>query len=113
MNATHATGYIELDVHNLFGLMEARATHAALHRIYPAKRPFMISRSTFPSAGRWTGHWVSQCVASMRRHPDSLRRKLGDNVSEWPDMHMSIQGVLQFQLFQIPMVGADACGFSA
>lgn len=57
-NATHAPGYAELDVHNLWGLMEERATHIAVQDIIPGKRPFLISRSTFPSAGKWTGHWV-------------------------------------------------------
>jgi alpha-glucosidase len=42
----------------------------------------------------------------------SFSHKLGDNFSRWSYLHHSIQGVLQFQLFQIPMVGADACGFS-
>ncbi|KAK7679938.1 hypothetical protein QCA50_016884 [Cerrena zonata] len=93
VNATHAGGIVDIDVHNLWGLMEERATHLALLAIHPGKRPFMISRSTFPSAGKWTGHW------------------LGDNTSKWVYMYMSIQGVLQFQLFQIPMVGADTCGF--
>jgi hypothetical protein len=27
-------------------------------------------------------------------------------------MHFAIQGILQFQIFQIPFVGADTCGFS-
>ncbi len=58
-NATHAAGFAELDVHNLWGLMEERATHSAVQEIIPGKRPVLISRSTFASAGKWTGHWVS------------------------------------------------------
>ncbi|THH14082.1 hypothetical protein EW146_g6217 [Bondarzewia mesenterica] len=92
-NATHSGGYVELDVHNIFGYMEERATNLALRQVHPGQRPFIISRSTFPSSGKWTGHW------------------LGDNYSNWTYMAYSIQGVLQFQLFQIPMVGADTCGF--
>ena len=73
--------------------MEEKATHHALQTIHPGRRPFLISRSTFPSSGRWSGHW------------------LGDNSSKWKYMLLSIQGVLQFQLFQVPFVGADTCGF--
>lgn len=58
INATHAGGYAELDVHNLWGLMEEKATYLAVQEIIPGKRPFLISRSTFPSSGKWTGHWV-------------------------------------------------------
>ncbi|KAJ7120271.1 glycosyl hydrolases family 31-domain-containing protein [Mycena epipterygia] len=93
-NATHAGGYSELDTHNIWGLMEAEATHKALQTLLPGKRPFIISRSAFASAGKWAGHW------------------LGDNYSKWQYMYFSIQGVLQHQMFQIPFVGADTCGFN-
>jgi alpha-glucosidase len=33
-------------------------------------------------------------------------------MSKWLDLHNMIQGILQFQLFQIPMVGAATCGFN-
>ncbi|KAF5309523.1 hypothetical protein D9619_012366 [Psilocybe cf. subviscida] len=93
-NATHADGQVELDVHNIWGLMEEKATHEAVLNVIPNKRPFLISRSTFPSSGKWTGHW------------------LGDNFSLWSYLRYSIAGILQFQLFQIPFVGADTCGFN-
>ncbi|KAJ6533997.1 glycoside hydrolase family 31 protein [Mycena vulgaris] len=92
-NATHAGGIAELDVHNMWGMMEEKATHLALQELQPGRRPVIIARSTFPSSGKWAGHW------------------LGDNFSKWEYMYRSIQGVLQFQIFQIPFVGADTCGF--
>jgi len=57
-NATHAPEYVELDMHNLRGLMAEKATHIAVQEVLPGKRPFLISRSTFPSSGKWSGHWV-------------------------------------------------------
>ncbi|KAL5534914.1 hypothetical protein ACEPAF_3004 [Sanghuangporus sanghuang] len=93
-NASSAPGYAQLDIHNLYGLMGERATHLVVQDAIPGKRPFLISRSTFPSSGKWTGHW------------------LGDNFSKWQYMYFTIQGILQFQMFQIPMVGADTCGFN-
>jgi alpha-glucosidase len=92
-NVTHAGEYAELDVHSLWGMMEAKATHKALQELLPG-RPFLISRSTFPSSGSWSGHW------------------LGDNFSLWKYMYFNIQGILQFQINGVPMVGADTCGFS-
>ncbi|XP_068606965.1 lysosomal alpha-glucosidase [Brachionichthys hirsutus] len=84
---------VHYNVHSLYGLMEAKASASAMKRIV-AKRPFVISRSTFPSQGMYSGHW------------------LGDNRSRWRDLYASIAGILTFNLLGIPLVGADVCGFS-
>uniref|UniRef100_A0A8C6NMU3 Alpha glucosidase 2 n=1 Tax=Nothobranchius furzeri TaxID=105023 RepID=A0A8C6NMU3_NOTFU len=76
------------NLHSLYGLMEAKASRIL------SKRPFVISRSSFPSQGLYSGHW------------------LGDNRSQWKDLYTSITGILTFNLFGIPLVGADICGFS-
>ncbi|XP_061576253.1 lysosomal alpha-glucosidase [Cololabis saira] len=84
---------LHYNLHSLYGLMEAKASASALKQIL-AKRPFVISRSTFPSQGLYSGHW------------------LGDNRSQWKDLYTSIAGILTFNLLGIPLVGADVCGFS-
>jgi len=93
-NATHHGGTQEYDFHNLFGHAILNATYHGLLGVAPAKRPFIIGRSTFAGTGKWAGHWG------------------GDNASLWAYMVFSISQALSFSIFGIPMFGVDTCGFN-
>uniref|UniRef100_A0A674DQY7 Lysosomal alpha-glucosidase n=1 Tax=Salmo trutta TaxID=8032 RepID=A0A674DQY7_SALTR len=80
------------NLHNLYGLTEASATHSALVKVR-GSRPFVLSRSSFPGIGRFSGVWT------------------GDVRSDWEQLRYSIPAVLLFGLFGVPLVGADVCGF--
>lgn len=93
-NATHHGGTLEYDFHNLNGHLILNATYAALAKIFPGLRPFIIGRSTFAGSGQVAGHWG------------------GDNASKWAYMFFSIPQALSFGLFGVPMFGVDTCGFN-
>uniref|UniRef100_A0A1A8MEA5 Sucrase-isomaltase (Alpha-glucosidase) n=2 Tax=Nothobranchius pienaari TaxID=704102 RepID=A0A1A8MEA5_9TELE len=80
------------DVHNLYGWSHAKPTHDALLDV-TGKRGIVVTRSTFPSSGKYAGHW------------------LGDNFSSWDQLYKSIIGMMEFSLFGISYTGADICGF--
>ncbi|XP_006887298.1 PREDICTED: maltase-glucoamylase, intestinal-like [Elephantulus edwardii] len=84
----------QYDVHNLYGYSMAIATAEAVKTVFPNKRSFIVTRSTFAGSGKFAAHW------------------LGDNAATWDDLRWSIPGMLEFNLFGIPMVGPDICGYA-
>jgi alpha-glucosidase (family GH31 glycosyl hydrolase) len=102
LNATHMDGQTEYNLHSLFGHSECMATQKVFsNSSYNTKSPrameglrtFILSRSTFAGSGAYAQHW------------------LGDNHRDWKNMQWSIAGTMNFNMFGIPMVGPDTCGF--
>ncbi|XP_068225861.1 sucrase-isomaltase, intestinal-like [Palaemon carinicauda] len=96
MSSNHTNGketFLHYDVHSLYGWSETVATYEGLDGVFPGKRHAVLSRSTYPGSGHYVTHW------------------LGDNTAEWSHLRNSIVGMLEFNLFGVPMVGADVCGF--
>jgi len=89
---TSSSDELHYNMHSLYGRYQIEATKDAC-RASTGGRCIVISRSTFPGSGHHGGHW------------------LGDNASEWPFMRASLIGMMEFNLFGIPYVGADICGF--
>jgi alpha-glucosidase (family GH31 glycosyl hydrolase) len=57
------------------------------------KRTFILTRSSYSGAGKFTSKW------------------LGDNTSKNEYMGLSVSGIMLMNMFGIPVVGADICGF--
>ncbi|KAJ8309668.1 hypothetical protein KUTeg_011533 [Tegillarca granosa] len=62
------------DVHSLYGHSMAIVTNKALQNVFPQKRPFVLTRSSFAGTGKYAATW------------------LGDNQSQWRQIPWSIIG---------------------
>ena len=73
--------------------MESKATYITLKNKLNHIMPFVLTRSSAPGTGAFATHWT------------------GDNYATWEFLRYSISGIFSFNLYGIPMTGADICGF--
>lgn len=82
------------ELHNLYGQYYHRATfEGLLAREFPAKRPFVLSRSFFVGSHRFGPVWT------------------GDNAAQWSHLKASIPMILSLAICGLSFVGADVGGF--
>ncbi len=81
------------EVHNIYGLLQTRATRGALETIEPNKRAFVLTRAGFAGTQRYAALWT------------------GDNASVWEHMECSIPMVTNLGLSGLAFTGADVGGY--
>ncbi|KAI1296675.1 Lysosomal alpha-glucosidase [Halotydeus destructor] len=91
MTAKHYLGN-HYDVHSLYAHYETAASNYALAGLL-GKRPFVLSRANFAGHGHFGAHWT------------------GDIDSSVDMMKGTIPAMLTFNMYGVPMIGADICGF--
>ena len=82
------------EIHNVFGMENARATYEGLLRLQPDIRPFVLTRAAYAGAQRYAATWT------------------GDNSSTWNHMRLSIPQLINLGLSGYAFVGDDIGGFA-
>ena len=80
--------------HNIYALQMNRAAFAALKRLRPQTRPWLVSRSGWAGGQRYAWNWT------------------GDTESTWSGLKLTVSTVLSLGLSGIPYSGPDIGGFS-
>ena len=83
----------ELFFHPVNPLGEGYASLDSLKSLTKSPLAFQLTRGSMYGSGRYAAHWT------------------GDNLASWEFMGLAVAELLPFQLFGIPMVGSDLCGF--
>lgn len=80
LHLVHSGGYLEIEAHNLYGLLECRSTYKIMKENMGQSLPFILTRSTFPGSGAFTFHWT------------------GDNLSTYDFLKISIPSIFNFNV---------------
>lgn len=87
-NASHR------EIHNVFGMQNARATHDGMLALRPDRRPYVMSRATYAGGQRTSVVWT------------------GDNSGTWNHLRMSTPMLLGLGLGGFAFAGCDLGGFA-
>ncbi len=85
----------EREVHNIFGLQNARATWDGELALRPTERPFVMTRASYAGGQRYGSTWT------------------GDNSSTWNHLRMTVPQILNLGLSGFTLTGADVGGFAS
>lgn len=80
--------------HNIYGTQMARATYEGVKRFAYPKRPFIITRSAYSGAQRYTSSWT------------------GDNVATWEHLWIANIQMQRMSLSGMGFTGSDIGGFA-
>lgn len=84
-----------LQAHNRYGLEMNRAAFAALRRLRPERRPWILSRSGWVGNAGYAWNWTADVATS------------------WENLGQTIATILNMGLSGIPFTGSDIGGFTA
>lgn len=80
--------------HNIYGTQMARATYEGVKRFAYPKRPFIITRSAYSGAQRYTSSWT------------------GDNVASWEHLWIANIQMQRLSISGMGFTGSDIGGFA-
>jgi alpha-glucosidase len=81
------------EIHNVYGMENARATYEGLLRLEPDVRPFVLTRAAFAGTQRFAATWT------------------GDNSSTWDHLRLTVSTLLSLGISGYAFAGADIGGF--
>ncbi len=82
-----------LEIHNVYGMENSRATFDGLLKLNPDVRPFVLTRASYAGGQRYAATWT------------------GDNTSSWNHLRLSTPMLLNLGLSGFGLSGADVGGF--
>lgn len=82
-----------LEIHNVYGMENSRATYEGLLKLEPNERPFVLTRASFAGGQRYAATWT------------------GDNSSTWNHLRLTTPMLLSLGLSGFGLSGADVGGF--
>ena len=81
------------EIHNVFGMQNARATHDGLLALRPDRRPYVMTRAGYVGTQRYAVTWT------------------GDNTSSWNHLRLSTPQLLSLGVSGFGLAGCDIGGF--
>lgn len=82
-----------LAIHNVYGMLNAKATYDGLLKLNPEERPFVLTRAAYAGAQRYAATWT------------------GDNTSSWNHLRLMSRTLVNLGISGYTMAGADIGGF--